>query len=156
VRGGTIRKLFESIVRRAGLRIISSSLGAVAVFALAASASLLSSDRGDDSTVVREEVLPDSSTATQIPPTRKVPIDLLLQPLEPLVWTCGDVDHSGHVNVGDVWYLIRYVDRNGPKPIPPEAGDADCNGVIDEADILYMLDYVFAGGPEPCAECPRE
>jgi hypothetical protein len=69
-------------------------------------------------------------------------------------WICGDADHGGFVNITDMVYLLSYIFRNGPEPIPYEAGDVDCNGFVNISDVVYVKNYIFLGGPEPCAACP--
>lgn len=61
----------------------------------------------------------------------------------------GDADGDGQVNVSDVVYLINYLYKGGPLPIPLESGDANNDGVINSADIVYLINYLFAGGPSP-------
>lgn len=65
-------------------------------------------------------------------------------------YLCGDADASGSVDIDDVVYLIEYIFRGGPPPIPYEAGDADCSGAVDIDDVVYLIDYIFGGGPAPC------
>jgi len=65
----------------------------------------------------------------------------------------GDGNHDGVVNSGDVVYLINYLFKGGPPPIPMAAGDANCDCVINSSDVVYMIDYLFKGGPPPgCAK----
>jgi hypothetical protein len=68
--------------------------------------------------------------------------------------SCGDVDHSGSVDIDDAVYLITYVFSGGPEPVPIESGDVDCSGGVDIDDVVYLISYIFASGPEPCADCP--
>jgi uncharacterized delta-60 repeat protein len=64
---------------------------------------------------------------------------------------CGDVNKDGVVDVGDVVYLINYLFKNGPAPVPIlKAGDASCDGVVDVGDAVYLINYLFKKGPEPC------
>ena len=64
---------------------------------------------------------------------------------------CGDANKDGVVDVGDVVYLINYLYKNGPAPVPIlKAGDASCDGVVDVGDVVYLINYLFKNGPEPC------
>jgi len=63
----------------------------------------------------------------------------------------GDAKGDGDVGLADVVYLINYVLKGGPEPVPYEAGDMDCpNNWVDLADIVYLINYLFRGGPAPC------
>ncbi|MFW9842881.1 MAG: S8 family serine peptidase, partial [Candidatus Thorarchaeota archaeon] len=61
----------------------------------------------------------------------------------------GDANGSGGVNLGDVVYLVTYIFKDGPPPMPLEAGDADCDENLNVGDAVYLVDYVFNNGPEP-------
>jgi hypothetical protein len=68
-------------------------------------------------------------------------------------FTRGDVNDNGAITSSDVIYLVNYVFKAGPVPVPVEqAGDVNCNGAISSADIIYLVNYVFKGGPAPCAQ----
>ena len=61
----------------------------------------------------------------------------------------GDANGDGVIDVGDVVYLINYLYKNGPPPVPIEAGDANCDDVVDVGDVVYLINYLFKGGPPP-------
>jgi hypothetical protein len=61
----------------------------------------------------------------------------------------GDANGDGLIDPSDVVYLINYLFRSGPSPVPYQAGDANCNGVVDASDAVYLLNYLYRGGPEP-------
>ena len=61
----------------------------------------------------------------------------------------GDANGDGSVNVGDVVYLVSYLYRNGPAPLPEDAGDANCDGPINVGDVVYLVSYLYRGGPPP-------
>jgi hypothetical protein len=63
---------------------------------------------------------------------------------------CGDVNHSGAVEAGDVVYLIAYLFRGGPAPSPLLQGDVNCSGAVEAGDVVYLIGYLFRGGPDPC------
>jgi len=62
----------------------------------------------------------------------------------------GDANGNGKINISDVIYLINYVLKGGPAPVPLEAGDTDCDGQVNISDIIYLINYLFKGGPPPC------
>ncbi len=61
----------------------------------------------------------------------------------------GDVVLDGVVNLGDVIYLINYLYRGGPEPLPEWTGDVNSDGVINVGDLIYLVNYLFRGGPPP-------
>jgi hypothetical protein len=63
----------------------------------------------------------------------------------------GDVNGNGQVDLGDVVYLITYLYKAGPEPIPMEAGDLNCNGTVDLGDVVYIITYLYKAGPPPCS-----
>jgi hypothetical protein len=62
----------------------------------------------------------------------------------------GDANADGKVTVSDVIFLINYLFKGGPEPIPVETGDVNCNGGITVSDVVYLINYLFKGGPPPC------
>lgn len=67
-------------------------------------------------------------------------------------YLCGDANADMTVNVGDAVYMISYVFKGGPPPVPVDGGDANCDGNPNVGDAVYLIAYVFKGGPGPC--CP--
>lgn len=62
----------------------------------------------------------------------------------------GDVNQSGTITSADIIYLVNYVFKGGPAPLPsPIEGDVTCNGTVSSADIISLVNYVFKGGPPP-------
>jgi hypothetical protein len=62
----------------------------------------------------------------------------------------GDPNSDGAINVADVIYLVNYLFKGGPVPLPiSESGDANCDGKVDVADVVYLVAYLFKGGPKP-------
>jgi len=69
------------------------------------------------------------------------------QPEMPL---CGDVNGDGKVNVSDVIYLVNYLFKGGPLPIPELlVGDVNGDGKVTVSDVVYLINYLFKGGPPP-------
>jgi len=66
--------------------------------------------------------------------------------------TCGDIDGNGLMNIQDITYLINFIYRGGPAPVPPATGDVNNSGAANIQDITYLINYLYKGGPEPV--CP--
>jgi hypothetical protein len=72
----------------------------------------------------------------------------------PVVLT-GDANHTGDRVTSDIIYLVNYVLKGGPTPIPCAAvGDVNCNGSVATSDIIYLVNSVLKAGPAPCDVCP--
>jgi len=65
---------------------------------------------------------------------------------------CGEVNHDGIIDIGDVVYLINYLYKNGSPPgCTPITACADVNGdgVVDIGDLVDLINYLYKGGPPP-------
>jgi len=64
----------------------------------------------------------------------------------------GNCNGDGATNILDVTYLINYVYKGGPPPIPYRlcSGDPNCNCVVNILDITYLINFLYKGGPAPC------
>ncbi|MEE9441934.1 MAG: M6 family metalloprotease domain-containing protein [candidate division Zixibacteria bacterium] len=67
-------------------------------------------------------------------------------------YICGDANGDRDTNVGDAVFVINFVFKGGPTPIPLEGGDANCDGNTDVGDAVYVINHVFKDGPAAC--CP--
>ncbi len=70
-----------------------------------------------------------------------------------VTYTCGDMDGSGVVNIGDVVILLNYIFAGGPAPLDSGGGDVNCDGRPTISDAVYMINYIFVSGPAPCSGC---
>jgi len=61
----------------------------------------------------------------------------------------GDANRDGRVTVADVVYLVGYLFKGGPAPVPLGAGDANRDGKITVEDCVYLINFLFKGGPPP-------
>jgi hypothetical protein len=72
------------------------------------------------------------------------------------VYVHGDVNLDYHFSSADVIYLVNYVFKSGPRPLPGlDYGDVNGDCVTSSADIIYYVNYVFKGGQElrdPCSQ----
>ncbi len=65
----------------------------------------------------------------------------------------GDANRSLTLNILDISYMINFIYRHGPEPIPSrEAANANCDpdGIINILDVTYLLNFLYKGGPAPC------
>ena len=67
-------------------------------------------------------------------------------------WICGDFDGNEGINILDIVYLINYIYKGGPEPIPLEAAEVDGQPGMNILDIVYLINYIYKGGPDP--DCP--
>jgi len=66
----------------------------------------------------------------------------------------GVVEDDGHIDVNDAVYLINYVFRHGPQPVPHILmGDANCDGCVNIGDIVNIIHYIFRDGRAPRLCC---
>lgn len=67
---------------------------------------------------------------------------------------CGDLngDYGAQPNVADLTYLVSFLFRGGPAPVPLWVGNVNCVGSDEPnvADLTYLVSFLFRGGPAPC------
>jgi hypothetical protein len=62
----------------------------------------------------------------------------------------GDGYADGICNIDDIVYMIDYVLKSGPAPVPfDDQGDVNCDGEANITDIVYLIDYLLKNGPYP-------
>jgi hypothetical protein len=63
----------------------------------------------------------------------------------------GDANGDGNINIGDAVYIINYIFRGGPPPVPYSVANGDANGDCEcnVGDAVYEINYIFRGGPPP-------
>lgn len=64
-------------------------------------------------------------------------------------YICGDANGDGRVNIGDAVFIVNYIFRAGPAPVPIESADVNDDGGIDIGDPVYLVSYLFRGGHPP-------
>ena len=84
-----------------------------------------------------------------IPPTDSTGTEVVITKFE-YHFITGDANGDSKINVADVVYLVNYLFKKGPVPIPQiSVGDANCDGKVNIADVVYLVAYLFKGGPPP-------
>ncbi len=79
--------------------------------------------------------------------TLHVRVVLVLDSLPPIQ---GDANNSGVVNIIDVSYLIGYLYKHGPAPMPLAAvADVNVDHNVDILDIGYIISFLYRAGPKP-------
>jgi len=63
----------------------------------------------------------------------------------------GDANHDKNLTIADIVYLVSYLFKRGPIPVPIQSADANCDRKVTIADIVYLVAYLFKGGPAPCS-----
>jgi len=63
----------------------------------------------------------------------------------------GDANGNLVINILDITYLINYLYKGGPAPIPYEicSGDPNANCAVNILDITYLINFLYKGGPLP-------
>ncbi|KPL02952.1 MAG: hypothetical protein AMJ73_07955 [candidate division Zixibacteria bacterium SM1_73] len=62
----------------------------------------------------------------------------------------GDVNCDGRINSADIVYLIDYLFKEGPRPLPfADHGDVNIDTQVNSADVVYLINYLFKSGPQP-------
>jgi len=73
-------------------------------------------------------------------------------PLNVVVFTCGDANEDGTVNILDIIMLIDYKFKGGNAPTILESADVNHDSTVNILDIILLIDFKFKGGPAPV--CP--
>jgi hypothetical protein len=68
------------------------------------------------------------------------------------VYLSGDASKDGIVDVSDIVYLLNYLYRSGPAPVPLESADVYPDHILDVSDLVFLLNYLYRHGAAPA--CP--
>ncbi len=61
------------------------------------------------------------------------------------LYTPGDANADEKISLADIIYLVNYVYRGGPEPLPFFlSGDLNADAKVDLVDILLLVNYVFS------------
>jgi PKD repeat protein len=61
----------------------------------------------------------------------------------------GDANGDKKLTVSDVIYMINYLFKGGPEPVPIQSADCNCDAKLTVSDVVYLINYLFKGGPAP-------
>ncbi len=62
----------------------------------------------------------------------------------------GDSNFDGSLSILDLTYMVNYIFRGGPEPIPVKlSGDWSCDGSTNIIDLTKAVDRIFRGGSLP-------
>jgi PKD repeat protein len=61
----------------------------------------------------------------------------------------GDANGDKKLSVSDVIYIINYLFKGGPVPVPIQSADCNCDTKVTVSDVVYLINYLFKGGPAP-------
>jgi serine protease len=68
-------------------------------------------------------------------------------------YLAGDANGDELVDVADPIYILNYLYKGNPAPVPLAAGDANADCVVDVSDVVYLLNYLYKAGPPPREGC---
>lgn len=66
-----------------------------------------------------------------------------------LDYVCGDANGDPSINIADAVYLINYIFKSGPPPVPLCVADSTGDNSYNVGDAIYIISYVFSGGLPP-------
>ncbi|NMC44905.1 MAG: hypothetical protein GYA46_13385 [candidate division Zixibacteria bacterium] len=66
------------------------------------------------------------------------------------LFTVGDINNDGNINIGDAVFMVNWIFRSGPFPPHLEAADVNCDLLRNIGDAVYIVNFVFRSGPGPC------
>jgi hypothetical protein len=62
----------------------------------------------------------------------------------------GDPNFDGSISILDLTYMVVFIFRGGPAPIPVRvSGDWSCDGLTNIIDLTQTVDRIFRGGTLP-------
>jgi len=62
----------------------------------------------------------------------------------------GDVNTDGQISISDAVYIVNYLFKGGPGPLPfNDQADVNCDGITSVSDIIYMINYLYRNGEPP-------
>jgi len=91
-----------------------------------------------------DSIFVDTFYVPRLDTTKMEIIDGLVGILHP-----GDANSNRILNIQDITYLISFLYKSGPVPIPFLAGDANADGIVNIRDITHVIDYLYRAGPAP-------
>ncbi|SYZ72954.1 exported hypothetical protein [Candidatus Zixiibacteriota bacterium] len=59
---------------------------------------------------------------------------------------CGDANRNGIVNILDVSFIISYLYKHGPVPVPLPSADVNHSGGVNILDVSYLINFLYKHG----------
>lgn len=72
-----------------------------------------------------------------------------------MMFTRGDCNTDGVVNMADAIKIMRFLFQGFPGSACIDACDFNDDGIIDIGDVIFLLNYIFLDGPEPFGPFPN-
>ncbi|MCP4566912.1 MAG: hypothetical protein GY841_04960 [FCB group bacterium] len=80
-------------------------------------------------------------------------LTILSNPYASGVVYCGEANSDGSLNIGDPVFVINYIFKDGPAPVPLCRGEANGDSSLNIGDVVYVINYIFKDGPPPITPC---
>ena len=74
----------------------------------------------------------------------------------PDIFSRGDVDSSGLVNLTDAVQVLNYLFQGGVQPGCMETADTNNDAQVNLTDAVFLLNYLFLSGEPPPAPGPPD
>lgn len=81
---------------------------------------------------------------------------LLALPAVTSAQVCGDADGNGHVDLGDLSYIVAYLLEYAPAPPNPANADVDDHAQITQADVVRLIQWLTSSGQVPLDCSPSQ
>src|SRR5262245_38875840 len=75
-------------------------------------------------------------------------------PASDCVFTRGDVNSSGVVDLNDAEAIVAFIFLGESIPNCYDSADVNDNGLVELGDYVYLVRYLFGFGPKPPAPFP--
>ncbi|MFH1207262.1 MAG: right-handed parallel beta-helix repeat-containing protein [Patescibacteria group bacterium] len=75
--------------------------------------------------------------------------DLVTVTVNDVYLVCGDSNWDSTINILDIVYLINYIYKSGPLPMPYKyIADVNGEGAVNILDIVFLINYIYKHGPQ--------
>jgi hypothetical protein len=85
----------------------------------------------------------------------RIKANILIEP----TFIRGDADADMDVDMGDVYYLLGWLNGHNPDPSCMDAADANDDGTVSLEDAVFIMKHLYmkeAPPPAPYPECGRD